>query len=502
MKNRLVLLDQAYILAILLFVNLFVFIYVFANTLRDLLQIWLKFDQSLGHGLLVIATTIFLIYKAIDWKSDTVLSDYRAALPLAALSFIWGIAYSVDINLAEQLLLPVILFFSIQLLLGISIAKKLVLPIFLLYFSIPVWDHFNGVLLSVTVAVVQWLVRISNITAYIEGTSIFLASGEILIAEGCSGLRYFVIALFLSILSGYLYFRSFKTRILIVLLGVFLSLIANWLRVYLIIVIGYLSEMQSSLVSQHELMGWIVFVIFMTPIFYINNKYQQTGVTNDAEEYRDGVSISKTGSNRILIALCLFILCTSVGPFLLLSQTLLLYNKSSTETSIPPATEFRPDNKYSSKLSWMSAQLYYKEHNNYVYTNNNININAVVFDFIKQKQYGEILPYIASIHDTKSWSIESIDIVSFKYEDGHVVLNKMIITSKYENDRIVVFYKYKVGEFSTTSYVKAKLFQIPANLIGQKSGSLVILYSHCTNSCDREAHALSDVIVNHINFLD
>jgi hypothetical protein len=51
------------------------------------------------------------------------------------------------------------------------------------------------------------------------------------------------------------------------LLIIVLSLIANWIRIFALVVVAYESEMQSSLVEEHAFMGWIIFAfIFM---FYI-----------------------------------------------------------------------------------------------------------------------------------------------------------------------------------------------------------------------------------------
>src|SRR5690625_5771533 len=75
----------------------------------------------------------------------------------------------------------------------------LLLPIFV----IPVWGSLNGVLLNISSTVVGELVRVIGMPARIEGNSIFIPYGHIIIAEGWSGGRCFVMSLLVGFLLAY-----------------------------------------------------------------------------------------------------------------------------------------------------------------------------------------------------------------------------------------------------------------------------------------------------------
>src|SRR5690606_37908570 len=50
--------------------------------------------------------------------------------------------------------------------------------------------------------------------------------------------------------------------------AVLLALLTNWLRIFLLVVIGYQTEMKSSLMEDHEFFGWVLFALVMLPAIY------------------------------------------------------------------------------------------------------------------------------------------------------------------------------------------------------------------------------------------
>src|SRR5690606_14047274 len=111
-------------------------------------------------------------------------------------------------------------------------------------------------------------VKLSRLTALIDGNNIFLPSGTIFIADGCSGLRYLIISLLIGYIMALMNHYRFMQSIGVLVIAVALGLVANWLRIYLLVLIGYLTDMQSSLMRDHETFGWIIFAMIMVPTVY------------------------------------------------------------------------------------------------------------------------------------------------------------------------------------------------------------------------------------------
>jgi exosortase len=251
-------------------VFLLVFSVAFHSTILSLYSRWIRFDEAYGHGLMVLAIVIYLLYELRDELRNIESEAYHyAAIPLIVFSIVWGIAYFIDIIIIQQLLLPVILLSVITLTGGIRYLKILLFPVGFIYFAIPVWDYIIDFLLELTVHVVSLLVQLTRLTAFIEGDTIKIPSGDIVVAHGCAGLRYLIISSSLSFLSSYLFVDKLKYKILITALGIFLGLFTNWIRVYSLIVIGYVTEMQSSLLTNHETFGWFLFIVVFCPVLVI-----------------------------------------------------------------------------------------------------------------------------------------------------------------------------------------------------------------------------------------
>src|SRR5690554_8156294 len=96
-------------------------------------------------------------------------------------------------------------------------------------------------------------------TALIEGNSITLPYGRLVIADGCSRLRYFAISILLAAMMSILNDYRWRGWLCFLAAAMVLGLIANWVRIFILVVIGYQSEMQSELLTDHELMGWVVY---------------------------------------------------------------------------------------------------------------------------------------------------------------------------------------------------------------------------------------------------
>lgn len=436
---------------------------IFHTTVRDLVERWMMFDESMGHGFLVLAICLYLSYISRAWRySGTDDSFNRAGLPLFFCSIIWGLANIAGINIIEFLILPLILLFSLALFTGLHVTGKLLIPVAFIYFAIPVWDYLNNDLVDLTAYVVQSLVRHTEITAFIEGNSIFLPFGEILIASGCSGLRYFIVALFLSSFCGYMYFSKTSHRLLLIMMGAVLALLANWLRVFIIILIAHYSEMQSSLVKEHETLGWIVFMIFMCPLFILNYRYGKERIT-------EGI-VSSDSSNQkkkgLYISGLLFALCISVGPILSYKSRSAIVGG---EERSPVVSNHDSENwvvlmNDDRRKGWEPQISRESQRIHKVFEKNGNRVDLVIASYYKSATSAEILPYIHSIHDMDEWSVISRHTIVTKSGNEHL---KISLVNKRTQKRMIYVIQYDVGGIRTGNYKIAKLLQIPAALIGK-----------------------------------
>jgi EpsI family protein len=227
-------------------------------------------DHTYTHGYLVLLTSLWLILRARKRLSAVpVEPSPRAWIAVAALSTAWLWLWRAAVQDGHLLLLPVLLFTAIAATLGWRAARVLLFPIAFLYFAMPVWSDINGLLQFMSYKVVGVLLWLTGVPGYMQGNLIELPSGTLKIAEGCSGLHYFLVGLTLAALYGELSEDPPRRRAAwYALLGV-MALIANWLRIYVVAVVAYTSDMHSSLVKNHYWFGWVLFVFCFAAFLWL-----------------------------------------------------------------------------------------------------------------------------------------------------------------------------------------------------------------------------------------
>src|SRR5690554_8110709 len=71
-----------------------------------------------------------------------------------------------------------------------------------------------------------------------------------------------------------MYLSRFRSRLMLFGLGVVFALVANWIRVFVIIYMGYKTNMQSSLIDDHDNFGWWVFAGTLVPLYFIARRLE------------------------------------------------------------------------------------------------------------------------------------------------------------------------------------------------------------------------------------
>jgi EpsI family protein len=194
-------------------------------------------------------------------------------LSLVALVIATLVSRLADVAIVAQAALPLLLFATLWTALGWKAVRRFWPPLLFLYFAIPVWQvldftafdapSLNEGLRRLTTFVVSGAIRATAVTAYIDGNFVHLPSGTFEIAEGCSGRGFFLVALQIGLFYGLMWLDRWKLRLALIVVVGGLALVANWVRVYSIILVGHASEMKHALVADHSTFGWVVFLLIV-----------------------------------------------------------------------------------------------------------------------------------------------------------------------------------------------------------------------------------------------
>jgi len=218
-------------------------------------------NRTYTHGYLVLAISLWLIARDRGELERAALQPVGLALPaLLGLSLAWLLFWRAAVQDLHLLLLPLILLTAIVAALGWQAARVVLFPLAFLYFAMPVWSDLVGILQHLSIQANALLIWVTGLPAYITGDIVQVPAGRLEIEEGCSGLHFLIVGLAMAALYGEVSRDSLRQRLVwLGLMGV-LALVANWIRIFVIVVAAYATDMRTFLVTvDHYWFGWGVF---------------------------------------------------------------------------------------------------------------------------------------------------------------------------------------------------------------------------------------------------
>ena len=264
------------------------------------------------HGWLVLGITVWLIWRDRAQLSAIKLSPPTFGWCVVALGSVgWLVGFNAGLLALTMLALPLLALATIWAAAGMVLARRVAFPVLYLYFAFPLWELINPLLQSLTALVNVWLTRIAGIPVTMEGNVIQIPAGSFEIAGGCSGLHFFIVALAIAALQGELDRDDWRTRWLLLGIAAVLALVTNWLRVYIIIVAGQLTDMQHFLVTvDHYYFGWFLFVFALGFYLYLSSRVPR----RSRKELSSMPPGAASARGRVVVLTALSLAALALGP--------------------------------------------------------------------------------------------------------------------------------------------------------------------------------------------
>ena len=330
-------------------------------------MIWLQFVVS---GILLFCV-FFTSHSAMirSWQRDDY--NYCYLIPFVILYMIWDRRKKLAVLPTENsskgliLFLPGIILFwlgelggefytlylssffilvgIVWMLIGWEKIKVVLFPlIFLLAMFPPPRFVYNN--LSLNLKIISSKVSVAamhaiGIAAYREGNIIDLGYTKLQFVDACSGFRYLIPLIVLSLLLAYFTKAALWKRIVLVLSAIPISIIVNAIR---IILVALLFPIWGAKVTQgffHEFSGWFMFVVSIGSLLFETWILRMIGKQNivSAEKATNHITLPKSinANNETAIFQPLFIVAV-----LLLSLTLFLSRTFEFRENVPVAKSF------------------------------------------------------------------------------------------------------------------------------------------------------------------
>jgi exosortase/archaeosortase family protein len=234
-----------------------------------------------------------------------------------------------------------------------------------------------------------------------------------------------------------------------------LGLIANWVRITILVVVAYETDMQSDMIADHDTMGWIVFAVFILPALYFSPVRKRKSGENSSSK----VSVfNKTGAIAVVVAIALGPIALTIihRPGLPVAPWAVeLPGAKPANTGKLPVALNLPETL--NQQVWRAGDLW-----------------MLLAQSQKTLSDDKLVPYLPQMFDTSLWQLqETLQPGLRRYRN--------ILT----REQMIIGQRFQVGSQRSWDYKEAKLLQIPALLAQEKQFAVIFFQMKCNpRSCD------------------
>lgn len=241
----------------------------YRDTVEAMVTVW-RHSDTFAHAFLVLPIVVWLVWRKRDLlAAQTPRPSPWVLLPMAALAFGWLLGDLAAVNSVTQLTMTALLVTSVTAILGFRVAQVILFPLTFLFFAVPIGEFLLPQLMSWTADFTVLGLRASGIPVFREGNELVIPSGQWSVVEACSGVRYLIASFMVGSLFAYLHYRSTRRRWIFAAIAILVPIVANWVRAYLIVLLGHLSDNKIAVGVDHLVYGWLFFGIVMCLMFGI-----------------------------------------------------------------------------------------------------------------------------------------------------------------------------------------------------------------------------------------
>lgn len=426
-------------------------------SISHMMSVWMN-SKTYEHCFLILPISLWLVWRereAIRRAPLTV--SWIASVSLIIPSILWLTGRAAGFGLFEHVATVLSLQLLLWAILGTAIARWLWFPLLFLFFAVPFGESLIPRLQITTADLSVWLLNLSHIPVYREGLYITIPNGRFYVAEACSGIRFLMSSVALGTLFAYLQFTKTYKRILFVAFSFVFPILANGIRAYGIVLIGYLSDMKYAAGADHLIYGWVFFSLIIMVIFFTASLF------SDAERpstlplpQKNQISpVKKWGVISIIT---------------LLFSITAIWNQQLTQHLSPEAsanTDFNANQKVTLSawgIEFPHAQMYQRQ----ATAGGRAEIFTARYNIWQQD--GELISSLNQLFSKKTWSVKTSQPVHLA---SGVKARTMTVTNA-SGSTMRVLYWYCVNDFCSSNPLTIKLVKASYRLAGQQGFSNVI----------------------------
>lgn len=256
----------------------------------SMILLWATTDTYM-HGAFVLPLAAIMA-KQKPWPTSGAnpLGIGWSVLLVGVWSFMLLVGHLAMLNVVQQTAIIALIPLTIVVCYGFAIAWHYRAPLVLVFFAVPVGDFLIPYLQSITADMSVFFLQMSGVSVLRNGWYLSIPAADFRVAEACSGINFLISTFTVAVFYAFTYMEKTYKRVAFIVMGLVIPIVANGIRVYLIIMIAHWGNVEAATGFDHLVYGWIFFVVILIALFTIGHFWQdpppsdsENGVMLDAK---------------------------------------------------------------------------------------------------------------------------------------------------------------------------------------------------------------------------
>ncbi len=217
-------------------------------------------NSSYAHGFLILPISLYLVWLGRERLIHLVpRPNPLGLLFLAPVCVAWFLGGLAEVVVLQRVALVCMVIGLVWVELGTEFVRALRFPLAFLFFAVPIGDSLIPYLQDFTAWFTVKALDLVGVPVLLEGRILTVGSGAWEVAQACSGVRFLISSLAVGFLYAGVGFRTWKRRILFLILSAMVPILVNGLRVFGIVILGEYRGSAAAAYADHVIYGWFFF---------------------------------------------------------------------------------------------------------------------------------------------------------------------------------------------------------------------------------------------------
>ena len=230
------------------------------QTVQSLVWTW-DHDGTYQYGFLIFPLSLWTVFNLRhQLQANPPVPSVWGLAGVTALVFVWYAGRLLDINLAQHFAFVALFPALVLACWGWRALWVLAFPLgYLVVFAVPWGNALVGPLQDITAHFAVRALELTGTPVLLNGREIITPSAVWMVADACSGVKFFIACTALGCLYAYLMYQRWWKRVVFVAMAAVAPVVANGLRVYFTVLIGETWGLEYATGTDHMIFGWQFF---------------------------------------------------------------------------------------------------------------------------------------------------------------------------------------------------------------------------------------------------